>query len=438
MKIVYLSAGAAGTICGTCLHDNTLASALIRAGEEVLLVPLYTPLRSDEPSVSIDSLFFGGINVYLQQKSVLFRHLPRWFGDVLNRPGLVNLATRRATSTQPEQLGALTVSMLQGEEGRQRGELEKLVQWLEREVQPDIVHLSNAMLLGAAREIRQRLDVPIVCSLAGEDVFLERLKPPFYEQAHELLIERSRDATILVALNNYFAEFMANYLQEDRNRIRVIPHGLLLEGHANRSRISEKTTITIGFLTRICKEKGLHLLAEAFIRLSQRRDLPSIKLKVAGYLGRAERKYLADIESRLDEAGVIERYEYVGELDRPRKIEFLQSLDLMCIPTVYQESKGISILEAWANAVPVVVPSHGAFPEMIEDTGGGLLCEPNDVASIEDALVELIQDADRRTRLGQRARQAVLDRYHDTRMAHDTRALYKELLAEGDSHIPSA
>src|ERR1043165_1330623 len=89
MKIIYLAAGAGGMYCGSCLHDNTLAAALLALGEDVLLVPTYTPLRTDEPNVSIDRVFFGGINVYLQEKSSLFRHTPWWMDRWLDHPALL-------------------------------------------------------------------------------------------------------------------------------------------------------------------------------------------------------------------------------------------------------------------------------------------------------------------------------------------------------------
>ena len=79
MRIAHISAGAAGMYCGTCIHDNTLATALKRLGVDVALIPTYTPLRTDEQDVSIDRVFYGGINVFLQQKWSLFRHTPRTF-----------------------------------------------------------------------------------------------------------------------------------------------------------------------------------------------------------------------------------------------------------------------------------------------------------------------------------------------------------------------
>ena len=168
--------------CGTCLHDNTLAAALLDAGQDILLVPTYTPLRTDEENVSQPRVFFGGINVYLQQKSALFRHTPWALDALLDKPDLIRFATRHSPSIEAEKLGDLTVSMLRGEHGHQKKELEKLEQWLREEARPEIVHLSNSMLLGMADGLR-RLDVPIVCSLSGEDVFLERLLEPHYSEA---------------------------------------------------------------------------------------------------------------------------------------------------------------------------------------------------------------------------------------------------------------
>src|SRR6266404_4348447 len=218
MRIAYITAGAAGMYCGSCLHDNTLAAALLESGEDLLLVPTYTPLRTDEENVSQPRLFFGGINVYLQQKLSLFRHTP-WFLDaLLDRPSLVNLASKLSWSVDPSKLGAMTVSMLKGELERQKKELEKLVRWLEREARPDILHLSNAMLLGMAGEIR-KVGVPVVCSLSGEDVFLERLSEPFYSQAREALRERARHVEMFVSLNGYYADYMSTYLDVPRDRI---------------------------------------------------------------------------------------------------------------------------------------------------------------------------------------------------------------------------
>ena len=231
MRIAYITAGAASMYCGSCLHDNTLASALLAKGHEVLLVPVYTPIRTDEADVSVRRVFFGGISVYLQEKLALFRRTP-WFLDrVWDAPRLLKWVSRFAVDTQAEDLGPLLVSMLRGEEGHQRKELDKLLWWLQREARPAVVNLSNCLLAGMAREIRRRLGVPVIATLSGEDLFLESLVEPYRSQALGVLKERVEEIDAFIAFNEYFAGFMSQYLHIPREKIHVVPLGLNLTGH---------------------------------------------------------------------------------------------------------------------------------------------------------------------------------------------------------------
>lgn len=430
MKIIYLASGAAGMYCGMCLHDNTLARALLAAGEEVLLTPTYTPLRTDEPDVSkLPPMMFGGINVYLQSKWALFRYTPWFLDKLLDSPSLINLATKFAPSVDASKLGPMTVSMLEGENGSIRKELKKLTEWLKHE-RPDVVHLSNAMLLGMASEIRRALKVPLVCALSGEDIFLEKLVPPYYEQARQLLRDRAGDVDAFTSLNRYFADFMIDYMDLDRAKVHVIPHGLNMEGHGMRGPRSPGEPFTIGYFAHVCPEKGLHLLAEAFRILCEHRDLPPVRLVAAGYLGKEDRPYLDTITKQMQSWGLGDRFQYLGEPDREQKIKIIQSFDVMSVPAVYRESKGLSILEALANGVPVVQPHHGSYPEMVHDTGGGVLCAPENPHDLAEKLETFVRNPTLVDEYGRRAHTAIRDRYTDTRMAADTIALYHRLRTE--------
>ena len=428
MRIAYIAAGAAGMYCGSCLHDNTLAAALLELGEDVVLLPTYTPIRTDEVDVSQKRVFFGGINVYLQQKSALFRHTPWWLDRLLDSPGLLDRLSRRASSIDPTQLGDMTVSMLQGEAGHQRKEIEKLVHWLLHDFRPNVVHLSNVMQIGMARLIAKGCGPPVVCQLSGEDIFLEKLPQPYYDQARRHLRERAADVDAFVAINRYYADYMADYLSVDKRRIHVIPHGLQLDGHGTRLEKRPDEPRVIGYLARICEDKGLHHLVESCERLAADSTLPPFVVRAAGYLGAADRPYLQRIEEQASAGTLAGRFTYVGELDRVQKIAFLQSLDVMSVPTVYRESKGLPPLEAMANAVPVVLPDHGSFSEMIADTGGGLLCRPHDPADLAEKLAQLLRDSVHAAELGLRGQRAIMDRYHARRMAELTRDLYRGLV----------
>lgn len=428
MRIAYLAAGAAGMYCGSCLHDNTLAAKLLEMGEDVVLVPIYTPIRTDETDVSENRVFFGGINVYLQQRWKLFRHLPKWLDRWLDHPALLGRLGGKAGSVDPAQLGDLTVSMLKGERGNQHKELEVLVDWLLDEVKPDVVHLSNSMMLGLARLIAERCGPPVVCSLSGEDLFLEQLVAPHYEKARQLLRQRAADADALIALNAYYADFMAEYLTVDRGKVRVIPHGLNLAGHALRDHASLPAGYRVGYLARICQEKGLHVLVKACEKLAVQPEFAPLELHAAGYLGSGDQTYFEGLKERAEDGPLAGRFHYHGELDRAEKIAFLQSLHVFSTPTVYRESKGLPTLEALANGVPAVVPEHGSFPEIIADTGGGLLHRPEDVDDLAEKLAHLLQNPAQATDFGRAGREAVVDRYHAGIMAQNTVKLYKELV----------
>jgi glycosyltransferase involved in cell wall biosynthesis len=298
MRIAYIAAGAAGMYCGSCLHDNTLAAALRELGEDVVLLPTYTPIRTDEIDVSERRIFFGGINVYLQQKSAIFRHTPWWFDRFFDSPGLLERLSRRASSVDATQLGGLTVSMLQGETGHQRKEIEKLVHWLLHEFRPSVVHLSNAMQIGMAHMLAQNCGPPVVCQLSGEDIFLEKLPQPFYDRARAELRARAGDVDAFVSINNYYADYMADYLAIDRGRIHVIPHGLQLDGHGSGVEKQPGEPRVVGYMARICEDKGLHLFVEACERLAADPSVPPFVARAAGYLGEGDRSFLERVTQR--------------------------------------------------------------------------------------------------------------------------------------------
>lgn len=428
MKIAYIAAGAVDMYCGSCIHDNTLAAALQKLGEEVLLVPTYTPLRTDEENVSVERVFYGGISVYLRQKSSLFRHSPKIVDSLLSRPGLLSLAARFSSWTNARDLGEMVVSVLQGERGPQRKELEKLIQWLATE-QPDLIQLTNSFFLGMAGPLKRHLGVPVVCALQGEDMFLKSLMEPFRNRALRLIAEHAEDADGFISPSNYYADFMADYLSIPRSKIDVVYLGIYLGGYQkpadNEAGSGNENERKIGYLARICPEKGLHLLAKAFIELKRRRLATEISLEVAGYLGNLDKPYLRMVVQQLSEAGLADSVTYHGEVDRQEKLAFLRSLDILSVPTTYIEPKGLFVLEALASGVPVVLPDHGSFPEVLERTGGGILVEPRSPTALADAIETLLQDPSRRRSLGQNGRKAVLRDFNDRVMAEATLKVYQ-------------
>ena len=411
MKILFVTAGAAGMYCGSCLRDNALAAELKSRGHDVLLVPLYTPTLTDEPNVSEGRVFFGGISVYLQQKAPFFRRAPRIFDKLLDAPWLIKAASSGSISTDPRSLGELTISMLKGEDGFQRKEFEKMIEWLVEEPAPDMVQLPNALLSSLAPSIRRTLNAPVHCTLQGEDLFLEGLTRAHRAEALDLIRKHAASVDRFTAVSEYYAGFMAGYLSIPREKIDVVPLGINLDGFERRRTTPAGQPFTIGYLARVSPEKGLFALCEAYVRFRQMPGVTSARLEVAGYLAPDQQNYLKDAERRLTNAGFGGEFTYRGALDRDRKIDFLRGLDAFSVPTVYVEPKGLFLLEAMACGVPVVQPRHGAFPEMLAKTSGGILVEPDDVQSLAEGLYTLWKDPALRAELGQNAFDGVRAHY---------------------------
>jgi glycosyltransferase involved in cell wall biosynthesis len=435
MKIAYITAGAANMFCGSCMHDNTLVAALMRQGHDALLVPTYTPIRTDEADVSQKRVFFGGINVYLQQKFALFRHTPRLFDRLLDAPGLLRWVGRFAMKTDAEELGDLTISVLRGEHGHQRKEITKLVDWLAAEVRPEIINLSNVLLSGLVHEMKERLEAPVLGTLQGDDIFLEALPEKQRGAAIDLVREHCRELDGFLTTSGYYADFMGEYLQIPRERIHLVYPGLNLRAYQSAPPSRNGSAFTLGYFARICPEKGLHVLAEAFHLLQQ--SVPGMPccLRVSGWLGANNHAYFNDIKQRFQSWGLADRLVHVESPDQAAKIRFFREIDVLSVPTIYREPKGLYVLEAWASGVPVVQPRHGSFPELVEATGGGLLVNPNDPADLARALRRLAEEPGLRRELGQKGKAAVHDRFHDDAMARQTVAVYERFVDSAELKV---
>ena len=427
MKIAYITAGAGGMICGNCLRDNALAAALIELGHDVQLIPIYTPIRTDEEDVSLGRVFYGGINVYLQHKYSFFRRTPDFFDRLFDQRWLLRLAPQFAVKTTPRDLGALTVSVVEGSEGRQKKELAKLIAWL-RQSRPEVVHLTNTLLAGIAPAVKRQLGCPVCCSLQGEDFFFSNLPAPHKERAFDLVRHMAGSVDAFIAPCRDHAEAMAPHLGVSPETVHVVMPGISLDGFPSKPD-ADPHEFVVGYLARICPEKGLHLLAEALRRLTQKRGSsgPRLRLRVAGWLGPEHRDYLDRIEQQVKEWGLEANFEYLGSIGREQKLRFLAGLDALCVPVTYRAAKGLYVLEALASGVPVVQPRLGVFPELIARTGGGLLFEPGNVEDLVRSLERLIDNRAEGQRMGQRGRQVVYQRFHSRRVAEETLAVYETL-----------
>ena len=426
MRLLCITAGAAEMYCGSCLRDNALAAELISRGHDVELLPIYTPTRTDEVNVSRQDIFFGGISLYLEQYVPIFRKTP-WFLDRLwNSKLALRLASRWSISTNPQVLGELTLSVLKGEDGFQRKEIQKLVHWLLQEPLPDVVSLPNSLLIGLAAPLKRALGRPICCTLQGEDLFISSLPEYHRREAEKLIRDNIKHVDAFVAVSQFHADSMAGYLQIPDQKLHVVPLGIKMDDYESQV-FTRSEPFTIGYFARITPEKGLHLLAEAYRYLRQRGDLPSSRLVVAGYLGEDSRTYLQGIQRQMELEGLGDEFNYLGALNREDKIKFLRGLDVFSVPATYDEPKGIFLLEAMASGVPVVQPRRGAFPEILGLTSGGILVEPDDKVSLAKGILSVYQDIDLAIELSTSGQLGVREHCHVGLMADRTLNVFESI-----------
>ena len=427
MRILFITAGAANMYCGSCMRDNAMAAELRRAGHDVILLPLYTPTRTDETNVSEHRVFFSGISVYLEVKSSYFRKKHAGLDWLLDRPWLISALTKKSSSTDPRLLGQFTVSVLEGEHGPHLKEIEKLLAWLEHEPKPDIVNLPYSLLISLAEPLKRALGCPVCCELQGEELFLDGLPEPYRGRSLELIRKQADHVDRFLAVSEYEARFMAGYLGISSGKIAVTPIGINLEGHGPVEK-APGGVFRIGYMARVAPEKGLMQLCEAYKELRSR-NLPPSRLDVAGHLRGEHEEYLEQCETKMREWGLAGEFQYHGEVDREQKIRFLQSLDVLSVPCTYDEPKGMFLIEAAANGVPFVQPRRGSFPEILEKIGAGILVEPDSPVSLADGIQQVWQDAGLAGRLRGAGPEAVRRHFSAEQMAKRTLEVFSGTLA---------
>lgn len=435
MRIIQITPSAGDSFyCENCLRDAALAKAIIKLGHEGLTIPLYLPLPSEQSgSAGISPIFFGGLNVYLQQKVAFFRRTPRWLDRLFDSPRLLKWIGRMAGMTSARDLGETTISMLRGEKGRQLKELDRLVEWLDtHENRPDIICLSNILLAGLARSIKQRLGVPVVCLLQDEDGFLDGLVSPYSQQAWQIISERAGDIDAFIGVSKYYTETMQQRLRLNPDRTHVVYTGISLDGYESH-RIQPEVP-TIGYLSRMCPDKGLDTLVDAFVKLKKNDKLKDAKLRIAGGKRSDDEAFLKKIRQKLRSHGVIDDVEFLPDFDREARIAFLRSLSVLSVPEKQPVAYGLYVLEALAAAVPVVEPASGVFPELLEITGGGLLFEPNNVGSLANALGSLLLDPAKARRLGEHGRAAVSEKFNIEQTAEQMVRIYGQIAQKYKDH----
>lgn len=377
MKIVNIVPGFGGSFyCGNCLRDSGYTKSLIKLGHDAIMLPIYLPLTIEQTDIEDDTpLFYGAVNVYLKQNFKIFRKMPAWLERFFNSNAILRYAAKKAGSTRADGLEEMTISMLNGAEGFQEKELQELIDFLKNYEKPDVVHLSNALLMGMAKKIRQELNIPVVCSLQDEDVWIDAMKPDFQKKLWDLLHEKSKDIDAFIAVSDYFAEYMLKNMRPDTEKMHTINIGI--DTSLYQVTDFKEMPKAVGFLSRMYEPHGFGIFIDAFILLKQNPEFKHIKAVVTGGMTADDKKFVKKQIKKLKKNNLFSEIEFIEEFKTEKLFYFFDKISILSVPVLKGEAFGTYQIEALASGVPLVQPNLGAFPEIVKNTGGGVIYEPN-------------------------------------------------------------
>jgi len=427
MKIVNIVPGFGGTFyCGNCLRDSAYVNSLREMGHDAITLPMYLPLtkngKNHDEGVPV---FYGAVNIYLKQQFPLFRHMPGWMENIFDSKPVLNFAAKKSGSTRAYGLEKLTESMLLGQKGFQNHELDRLVDFLKNHQKPDIVHFSNALLLGMAKQIREEVKVPVVFSLQDEDVWVDAMEESWRERIWHLMAEKSRDVDAFIAVSSFFAGIMQEKLQIPPDKIHIVHIGVNPENYLYSQPATSPRAI--GYLSRICEENGFEILVDAFILLKSDPQFNDLKLKIAGGMTSDDRPFLNQQMKKLEKNDLLQHIEIQDEFTTDDLKDFFKSLSVLSVPVLKGEAFGLYQVEALASGVPLVQPDLGAFPEIIKASGGGVIYSPNTAEALASKLKVVLSDPEKLQKMSIAGRKAVEDKFNCRKLTQKMIDIYQQI-----------
>jgi glycosyltransferase involved in cell wall biosynthesis len=428
MDILQIIPGSGGSFyCGNCLRDDKFHLAMKKQGHQVTKLPMYLPLFSDEHDLNEIPVFYGAISIYLKQLYPIFRHAPAWFDRLLNSSPMMKLAASMAGSTSAKGLEEMTISMLMGEKGKQKDELNRMVSWMAEYLKPDVIHLSNALLLGLAPKLKKEFpNAVIVCSLQDEDVWVDAMKDTFRDKIWNLMSTKSEYIDGFIAVSDFYSKVSIDKMKLPPKKVFINHLGVDPDEYKYLS--SDKKNRNIGYISRMCQANGFDIIVDAFILLKKDTAFQDVNLILTGGSTGDDKPLIKQVKQKLKEADLTNQVEFHEDFDGEGRHEFFAKVKLISVPVKNGEAFGLYLLESMASGVPVVQPKLGAFPEIVEKSNGGIIYNNNSPEELSIALKDLLSKEDKLQELSTNARKGVEDAFNIYAQADKLVNIYSQLL----------
>ena len=426
MNIIQIIPGSGGSFyCGNCLRDSKYVEALRNEGHQVVKIPMYLPLFADEHDISDIPIFYGAISTYLKQVYPIFRKAPKWFDRMLNSKPMMKLAASMAGSTRAKGLEDMTISMLLGEQGEQKEELENMVNWIAEHCKPNVIHISNALLLGLAKRLKEKIGVPVLCSLQDEDVWVDVMEPSIQDKIWKLMNTRAEDVDVLVAVSNFYSDVMKKKMELPPEKVKTFYLGVDYEDYQFVS--TKEKPRNVGYISRMCHENGFDIVVDAFINLKKKAGFEDVKLIATGGSTGDDSKYIKEQKQKLKANNLFHDFEILPDFGDEGIHDFFKGVSMISVPVRMGEAFGMYLLEAMASGVPVVQPELGAFPEIVELSGGGVTYSPNSPDKLSNAWADLLSDSEKLEKLSIAGYNGTKEKFNIHNHAKEIITLYESL-----------
>ncbi len=428
MKIIYLITGSGGSFyCGNCYRDMLYVKAIRKVpGITASAIPLYLPPDKTNIESGLDkNVFFGAISMYVREKVPFLRNMPAFFDKILDSTSFLRMAAKQAGTTSTEGLEEMTLGMIEGDNAFRKQEVDRLVKYLSKDGPPDIIHLSNALILGLARQIKKRMKVKIICSLLNEDDWIEEMSEPFKSKAWEMIGEEASHVDMFITPSRYYKELFITKTGLSGTKIGIVPLGFEQENGLTFTR--DTNFPAIGYFNRVSFPNGFDKIVDAFI-IMKSGDFPDLSLHVCGGYTGVDKPFISEQIKKIKERGFKNSVRIYPEFQGDKKIEFFNNVDLISVPVRKYDGYGLYLLEANAAGVPVVQPATGAFPEIIEKTGGGITYLPDNAEELSKTLTLLLNDKITMQKLSSQGRSGVSEKLSIQNMSEGLSKVYKSIL----------
>ncbi|MDD4636363.1 MAG: glycosyltransferase family 4 protein [Bacteroidales bacterium] len=418
MKILFIVPGSGDSFyCGNCFRDNLHASALRKAGHDITIMPLYLPLK--HPSFQADTpLFFPATTFYTAQRFFSNRKMPKWLERLSSSVALLDIASSMSGTTSAKGTEAMTLSMITGDGAAFQDQINQMLDWMKGEAMPDIIHLSSSLLIGIAKKLRQHLNIPIVCSVQDEEVWLNQMNERDAFAAWHGIMENSRYIDRFITTSQFYKEVLKQRIPQI-TAVDVIYPGIDRNKYSADSLPKDPV---IGFFYRMNRENGLDILVKAFIKLKEKGTIPNLRLKIAGGYTGKDKSFLKEIKKML--SPYKEEVEISDTYSLEDHAKFYSTISLLSVPITFEEGVGLYLCEAFAAGRPAVEPSTGSFPEIVREAG--ILYQPNTPDALAEALEQLLTDKELFARCESKAVELSATRYNDQVLSDKLLALYEQ------------